>query len=595
MRLTTPLRTAAVVGTVFLISPRTSAAPKDITRSFRLNDRMVSALALSPDGKTVAFAGAGPDVRLCSVDTGKEFHRFRGHRGRVTVLAFSLEGKLLASGGQDQTVCLWDLAAGKGPRRLAKFAGIVASLAFAPGGKLLATVGTDNTIRLWETATGKEVRRFPGLGSGVEAVAFSPDGGTLAAGGYQQTITGGGFNGGLSGGMYQGYSQVVGLWDVAGGRRRRCLPESQAGGVSAVSFSPDGRTLVVGSYSKSGFIGGFRGIAGIGGIGGNSGVGGFGSGIGGFCSFGGGRGFGSGFGGSFGISGFGSGIGGFHPPGGATGFGGFNANRLSLREVAAARERCSCPTSGMDVTCLAFSPDGKILASGTANGPLLLWNASTGKLLQQLLGHRQRVRALAFSADGKQLVSGSEDLTVRVWPVPPWPGKGKPGAKLTPAQREVLWRDLANADSAKAFQAMVALENAPGQAEDLLRAHLPAILHVRAETVVRLIADLGHKRYAVRRRATLALRKLRDLAEPWLRRALADRTDLEVRLRLDVLWRELGKKPPSPDYLRALRALEVLERLDTLKARAVLQELAREKPASWLAPLAEGCLRRRAP
>jgi hypothetical protein len=67
------------------------------------------------------------------------------------------------------------------------------------------------------------------------------------------------------------------------------------------------------------------------------------------------------------------------------------------------------------VKAVAFSPDGKQLASGSGDGRVRVWDAATGATVQILKGHSRSVNAVAFSPDGKQLASGSNDETVRVW------------------------------------------------------------------------------------------------------------------------------------------------------------------------------------
>jgi WD40 repeat protein len=69
------------------------------------------------------------------------------------------------------------------------------------------------------------------------------------------------------------------------------------------------------------------------------------------------------------------------------------------------------------VYSVAFSPDGKVLAAGTAEGSIHLWSTETGKHLHNFHAHEQVVKALAFTADGKRLVSGGLDRTVRLWEV----------------------------------------------------------------------------------------------------------------------------------------------------------------------------------
>ena len=79
------------------------------------------------------------------------------------------------------------------------------------------------------------------------------------------------------------------------------------------------------------------------------------------------------------------------------------------------------------VHSVAFSPDGKILASGGANGTVRLWDVATRRPIgNPLTGHSDWVNSVAFSPDGKTLASGSEDGTVRLWDVATGRPIGKP-------------------------------------------------------------------------------------------------------------------------------------------------------------------------
>jgi WD40 repeat protein len=69
------------------------------------------------------------------------------------------------------------------------------------------------------------------------------------------------------------------------------------------------------------------------------------------------------------------------------------------------------------VWCLAFSPDGKLLASGSSDRTIKLWDVATGKERATLRGHAGEVSSVCFSPDGKVLASGGDDRTIKLWDV----------------------------------------------------------------------------------------------------------------------------------------------------------------------------------
>jgi WD40 repeat protein len=84
--------------------------------------------------------------------------------------------------------------------------------------------------------------------------------------------------------------------------------------------------------------------------------------------------------------------------------------------VSTGKERLTLKGHMGWVTSVAYSPDGKTLASGS--GEIKLWDIATGKEQATLKGHTFSVKSVAFSPDGKTLVSGSEDKTIKLWDVP---------------------------------------------------------------------------------------------------------------------------------------------------------------------------------
>jgi len=180
--------------------------------------------ALSPDG-TMLFnsrsEAPGVAVRAYDTETGKELFPPQGHTGPVLAVAVSPDRRLLASGGMDRTIRLWDLAAGSQLRVLGRHALEVTALAFSPDGKFLASTSPDTTIVLWEVARGEEVRTMNRRSRHPSAVAFSPDGQTLAAGSDDGVLL---------------------RWDVASGKPKDPVTWHKAP-VQAVAFSPDGKWL----------------------------------------------------------------------------------------------------------------------------------------------------------------------------------------------------------------------------------------------------------------------------------------------------------------------------------------------------------------
>jgi RNA polymerase sigma factor (sigma-70 family) len=109
-------------------------------------------------------------------------------------------------------------------------------------------------------------------------------------------------------------------------------------------------------------------------------------------------------------------------------------NPVRLYDVASGREIAQLEGHQNGVPCVAFSPDGKTLASGSHDQTIRLWEVATGKELRRCEGHQSSVYALAFSPDGKTLASGSLDKTIRLWD----PATGKERRRLLGHQEDVL-------------------------------------------------------------------------------------------------------------------------------------------------------------
>ena len=107
--------------------------------------------------------------------------RWRGIRSRFIALALGPDGRQLASAGADGSIKIWELAEGRLIRSMTGHTNWIFGLAFHPNGTRIASAGADGTVRLWEAAGGREILTLRGHHDRVHGVAFSPDGTRLAS------------------------------------------------------------------------------------------------------------------------------------------------------------------------------------------------------------------------------------------------------------------------------------------------------------------------------------------------------------------------------------------------------------------------------
>ncbi|MEH1821609.1 MAG: serine/threonine-protein kinase [Nostoc sp.] len=288
-------------------------------------------------------------------------HTLTGHSGTlssVNTLAISPDSHTLASGSDDKIVKLWDLNTKKVLASFSEHSQAVKSVTFSPNGQILATASDDKTIKLWQVETLKEICTLLGHSHAVKSVAFSPDGQILASGSGDKTIK---------------------LWDVNTGREIFTITGHQLQ-VNSVAFSPDGKLLASASYDRTIRLWQIPTR---------------------------GRGAGSRGQGDMNSAELKD-----YPQG---------AEDISPFPLPVENRPCSLLSTlsghAWAVLTVAFSPDGQILATGSDDNTIKLWEVNTGQLISTLVGHSWSVVAVAFTADGETLLSASCDKTVKLWRV----------------------------------------------------------------------------------------------------------------------------------------------------------------------------------
>ena len=212
----------------------------NVNQSVVVNGQLVSTggcgagVAFSPDGKRIASPksilkpGQPPlgQVQIWSVETGKEVQSIKDDEANGSTIAFAPDSKTLAWAAENGRIRLFDSDNGKEIRSFGQQDTSVTGLAFSPDGKSLAAHDTDAVVRVYDLENGKELRQLGDKeadpsGGGSQSLAYSPDGQTLA-------VT---------------RDNSVRLWTLATGKEILPVASGHRGGVSSLVVSADGKTM----------------------------------------------------------------------------------------------------------------------------------------------------------------------------------------------------------------------------------------------------------------------------------------------------------------------------------------------------------------
>ena len=388
-------------------------------------------LAFSPDGQLLASGADDCFVKIWQVETGECLQTLEEHDYAVLTAVFQPRGQLLATGSLGAKIKLWQISAPPvlgtiNPlvptqgltchcvQTLQEHTNGVWSLAFSPDSQTLVSAGEDHILRLWDVNTGTCLKTWQGHDNWVKSVAFSPDGKRIASGSFDSSVK---------------------LWDH---RTGKCLNTfyGHTDRISAVTFSPDGQLLASSSYDCTVRLWDIHSGQCLRTLRGHSN-----------------RVWTLSFGAKHQLLASGADDHAVKLWDVKTGrctntFQGYTNAILTISlganhtVIASGHEdqtiklwysgtgECFSTLRGHGgrVWTIAFAPSSDddsgehqdnttLLASGSADRTIKLWNWQTGQCLKTLQGHKSWIWAVSFSPDGQWLTSSSYDATTKVWQV----------------------------------------------------------------------------------------------------------------------------------------------------------------------------------
>ena len=406
----------------------------ELLADFDGHTNWVFSIVFSPDDKLLASASYDKTIKIWDITQSAEIATLTGHTAGVRSVAFTPDQKYLISGSADRTAIAWDLSDFKPVATMKGHAAAVRAVACSPDGTMIATASEDATIKLWKSSDWSEITTIQGTeGVMFWCVAFSPAGRTLAAGAFDGTVK---------------------LYDPSNGKPRQTLRGSTEA-ITSVTFAPGAREIIAGSIDKSlrrwpadlaavstdkskptapeksielkaaegatalnaivlkidqpvsslAFTRDGKRVA-------------VGTGL--YRTAGSlqlwditsrerlwrGEEF------RFGVPAIA-----FSHDEQRIAMGNFADNFLRVIDADSGKQIKEIRGHRSKIASVAFSPNGKIIATASLDRDIKIWDATTFRELRTITGHTDFVYSISFSEDGKRLLSGSFDRTARIWNV----------------------------------------------------------------------------------------------------------------------------------------------------------------------------------
>ena len=499
--------------------------------------------SLSADGKVLAVDVAGR-IRYWNPETGKELRPPAGHLAGVTSVSFAPNGKSVFSVSRDSTVRIWDWTSGRQIDRH-HWKGLdhgTPAIQHRPDGTVAILDSWNSRVRVWNPA----VDRVDGereFGGSAKSFAVHPNGKAILTIGFSESI-------------------AEWTWDLKKENRSikpivKIAGDQSDNDLSSLSIAPDGdRIAWAAGYGGAGIVDYATGKP-----------------IAVFREYedrpaviekvl-------------------------FSPDGKSVASTGTHGH-LQIWNSKSGRCTAEWPEASGQV--LAYSPDGRFVA--VAKTDIAIWDVAARKELIRFTGHRSKVNAITFEPRGRVLASASDDGTLLVWDLTGLiANPNLPKKAFTEREFAGVWEELKSSDPAAAQKAVVAIARGAPDSIALLEKCLVPVPATDPKRLAALVAELDDRDYRTREKASRALTALGEVAEPALFGALGSGS-LEVRARAEALMLSLEKLEDSAERTRALRAVASLEYAGGPETRRLLKRYAEGDPGAYLTRVAKAAVER---